>query len=72
MKRSLILLTATAAALVFGACDQHSWEEGHGAQPPAKDVFKPHHGHGGGHGDGHGDDHAKEGHADEGKKEDKH
>ena len=64
MKRSLILLASTAIALIFGACNQHSWDEGTEAQPPTKDVFKPH---------GHGDDHANgEGHAGEGKKEEAH
>ena len=58
MKRSLVLLISTAVALVFGACDQDSWDKKSGAQPATKDVFKPHgHGHGG---EGHDKDHGGE------------
>ena len=61
MKRSLILLTATATAFVFGACNKHSWDEEVDAHPPTKVVFQPHGDHGG---------HDKDGDHD-GKKHDK-
>ena len=53
MKLTLTLLVSAAVALLFGACNQHSWD-GEDGQPPVKEIFKTH-----GHGHGH-DDHSKE------------
>ena len=78
MKRSLIFLISSATALVFGACNQHSWEEGTEGNPPTKKIFEEH-GHGdhadeaheGGHEKSEGGAHEKEVHpaTDEHKKE---
>lgn len=56
MKRVLIFLTIPATALLFGACDKHSWT-GEDGQLPTKDLFQEH------GGDGHADD---DGHKPEG------
>ena len=69
MKRSLYLLISATFALAFGACNQHSWEEGRGDQPPTKDLFK--HGHESQDKDAH-EPHEKEGHAGEKNEEKPH
>ena len=67
MKRSLIILLSAASALVFGACNKHSWDEEVEGRIPTKDLYKPHghHGHDedhkdhGKHADKEGEDHKK-------------
>ena len=54
MKLALSLITSAALALLFGACNQHSWE-GEDGKTPVKELFKKH-----GH-DGH-DDHSEDEH----------
>jgi hypothetical protein len=58
MKHSLFVLISAAIALVFGACDQHTWEDTtDGKGNPVKGtkaLFETHHEEGGhgGHGEG--------------------
>jgi len=66
MKRSLIFLISSAIALVFGACNKHSWDEEIDGRIPTKEVFKPH-GHGHGHEDGEGEHKEHKGHEGEGE-----
>jgi hypothetical protein len=60
MKRSIITLISAAIALVFGACNKHSWDEEIDGRIPTKQIFEEHGDHGAHDGDhAHGDDHKK-------------
>ena len=55
MKLSQIILIS-ALALVFGACNKHSWDGDENGHLPTKNLFEPHGHHSG---DGHDEDHGK-------------
>ena len=66
MKRALIFLTIPATALLFGACNKHSWT-GEDGLPPTKELFQEHGGHEHAAGDGH--EHGENDKGDHGKKD---
>lgn len=51
MKRLLIILSSSAVAIAFGACNKHSWDKEIDGQIPTKKIFEEHgeHGHDGEH-----------------------